>query len=500
MYYYNTTGNPSRAKFDAQHPKYAKFLQLWEKCRDCYYGEESVKGENQKYLPFLSMQEANEYNNYKNRAIFLNVMRRTIHGLVGAALRKTPIIKVPARMESYLEDIDLHGMTFMELTQKLLTDLLVTGRVCVVVDRQDNSRCYATCYSAESNINWRYSNNVPIMAVFAEEIDISEDGFQHELSKQFRVYDFDEDGNLRVRVALESPPEEGQDLSGDDDKFSFEIIHETYPSFRGEGLRDLPVFVMNSSGLGMDNLAPPPLIDLANISLSHYRTSADLENGRHFTSLPQAWISGADKDDFVGGLHIGGNTAWIFPNEATRLGYLEFSGQGLGSLENALREKEAMMAVVGARLLETKKGVESAEASRIRQNIETSVLSHIAVTLQNGLRKVLKYMAQWEGLNENEVHLELNMDFVDVRIPHQEIIALVQAYQMGGISMDTLLYNLKQGEVIPDDVSIDEERDKIELDHGTNGDDGPEDNRSEVLRDTEQEKLRKALSDSGRGD
>ena len=501
MYYYNysTENRSSKIQYDSEHPQYREYLDLWEKCRDCYKGEESIKQKNQKYLPFLSMQESSEYQNYKNRAIFLNVMRRTIHGLVGASLRKTPIIKVPSKMESYLDDMDLHGMSFHELMQKLLTELLVTGRVCVVVDRLENSRCYSTCYSAESNINWRYEKNIPIMSVFAEEIDISGDGFSHELSQQYRVYDFDEDGNLRVRVAMEKLPEEGDELNDDESEHSFEIIHEVFPSFRGESLRELPVFAFNSVGLGMDSIAPPPLIDLANISLSHYRTSADLENGRHFTSLPQAWITGADSEDFRNGLHVGGSRAWILPNENTRLGYLEFSGQGLGSLENALREKEAMMAIVGARLLESKKGVESAETSRIRQNIETSVLSHIAVTLQNGLRKILKYMARWEGLNENEVHLELNMDFVDVRIPHQEIIALVQAYQMGGISMDTLLYNLKQGEVIPNDVSINDEREKIEMDHGT-GNEGPEDNRSEVLRDSEQEKLRKALSDSGRGD
>ena len=499
MYYYNSLVKSTKAKFNSEHPKYSEYLELWSKCRDCYKGEEAVKDKNQRYLPFLSMQESSEYYNYRNRAIFLNVMKRTIHGLVGASLRKTPIIKVPKRMESYLEDINMHGMSFMELLQKLLTELLITGRVSVVVDRIENSRCYATCYSAESNINWRFSDNIPIMAVFAEEIDVTDDGFNHELSQQYRVYDFDEDGNLRVRVAIERLPAEEEELNEDDDKYSFEIIHETFPSFRGETLREIPVFVMNSTGLGMDLISSPPLIDLANVSLSHYRTSADLENGRHFTSLPQAWVTGVDADEFRHGLRIGGNTAWIIPNDNAKLGYLEFSGQGLGSLENALREKEAMMAIVGARLLELKKGVESAETSRIRQNIETSVLSHIAVTLQNGLRKVLKYMARWEGLDENEVHLELNMDFVDVRIPHQEIIALVQAYQMGGISMNTLLYNLKQGEVIPDDVSIDDEREKIEMDHGTN-DDGPEDNRSEVLRDSEQEKLRKSLSDSGRGD
>ena len=43
------------------------------------------------------------------------------------------------------------------------------------------------------------------------------------------------------------------------------------------------------------------------------------------------------------------------------------------------------------------------------------------------------------------------------------------------------------------------EEDKIEMDHGPT-EDGPEDNRSEVLRTSEQEKLRRELSPSRRGD
>ena len=267
---------------------------------------------------------------------------------------------------------------------------------------------------------------------------------------------------------------------------------------KGDALRKLPIFTINSTGLGFDTMDSPPLLDLANLSLSHYRTSADLENGRHYTSLPQPWITGVDPDEYRHGIAVGGDTAWIIPNEMAKLGYLEFTGAGLGSLENALSEKEQMMAIAGARLLESKKGVESAEVSRIRQNIETSILSSIVINLQNGIEKALKYMAEWEGLNPDDVNVELNMDFVDVRIPHQEIIGLVQSYQMGGISMDTLLHNLKQGEVIPSDVSIEEERDKIELDHGTV--EQPQQDRSEVLEDSPEEKVRKELSDSGRGD
>ena len=503
MYYYNNYNYSAIPRFNSEHPEYQDYLKLWSKCRDCFRGEEAVKDGNQKYLPYLSMQDAGDYYSYKSRAIFLNTMRRTINGLVGASIRKTPLIKVPPKMESYLNDINMNGMSFMEFLQFLITEILITGRVNVVVDRDGDSRCYLTYYTAESGINWRLDKGSPHMACFVEQVNYTDDGFSHSMQEQYRVYDYDEDGNVCVKVAIKKRPddEERNNLAEEgeeEQKTDFEIVYETIPTIRGQAMKEFPVFAFNAIGMGLDSLCPPPLLDLANISISHYRTSADLENGRHFTSLPQPYLTGVDPDEFQHGLRIGGNTAIIVPNENARFGYLEFNGAGLGSLENALREKEEMMAVVGARMMDGKKGVESAEASRIRQNVETSVLSHIVVTLENGLKKVLKFMTRWEGLDDSDVQLELNMDFIDVRIPHQEIISLVQAYQMGGISMDTLLYNLKHGEVIPDDVSIEDEREKIEMDHGPTR--SPEQDRSVVLEDSEPEELRKSLSLSGRGD
>lgn len=494
MYEYYSHFVNKKPRFDHEHPIYADYFHVWTKCRDCFKGEESVKNENQAYLPYLSGQESSEYLSYKERALFLSVLKRTIQGLIGASMRKTPIIEVPSGMEQHLEDCDLMGTSIKEVIQNTLQELLITGRHILVVDRMENSRTYITSYNSESLINWRVYQNIPIMAVFAEELDVSTDGYDHEMKTQYRVYDFIEGDAIRVRIALEELPEDG---SGDNESV-FKTVYETIPTMQGEAIKQMPVFCINSNGVGFDSATTPPLLDLANLSLSHYRSSADLENGRHFTALPQPWITGVDPDDYRNGIKVGGDTAWIIPSEAAKLGYLEFSGQGLGSLENALAEKEQMMGIAGARLLETKKGVESAEVSRIRQNIETSVLSSIVVNLQNGIEKALKYMASWEGMNPDEVRVELNMDFVDVRIPHQEIIALVQSYQMGGISMDTLLHNLKQGEVIPSDVSIDEEREKIELDHGTVNE--PKQNRSEVLEESDEDKVRKELSDSGRGD
>ena len=381
--------------------------------------------------------------------------------MAGAAMRKPPAINFPKPLIDYIDDIDLKGTSLFEFIHKVLTETLISGRCSLVVDRHYNGRAYLTLYNAESFINWRVEDGLPVMATFAEEIDYSEDGWSHEQKTQYRIFEMNDDGFLKVRVAEEYLPE--KDMPG-----GFRILYEIIPSVRGEPMSKLPVVVVNTMGSSYFDVDRPPLLDLTNLSLAHYRASSDLEHGRHFTALPQGWITGVDPDEHTSGIVIGSSSAWLIPNESARVGYLEFTGAGLGSLENSLKEKEAMMAVVGARLLEGgKAGVESADETKVKQNIETSVLSNVVMSVQNGIIKALRYLVDWEGGDTEEVSVEMNMDFVNVRLPHQEIIALVQAYQMGGLSMDTLLYNLKQGEVIPHDVSIEDERDKIELEHGT---------------------------------
>lgn len=467
-------------RYDHEHPEYRDFRQLWHKCRHTFIGEETVKDQQTTYLPALTEQDSDDYAGYKERAVFLNTMKRTVNGLTGAAMRKLPKLEYPEAMTEFMEDVDLLGTNIYEFIQKVLQEVLISGRCCVVVDRFENGRCYLTTYNAENLVNWRVSDKTPVMATFGEEVDLTLDGWEHEIVTQYRIFDIDEEGNLRVRIAIEDIPEEDSD-----EEVKFKMIYETAPMMRGELMKSLPVVCINSMGCGFTT-QPPPLLDLANLALSHYRTSADLEHGRHFTSLPQAWITGVDPDEYRHGIRVGSSNVWVIPNETARVGYLEFQGTGLGSLENALKEKEAMMAMVGARLLEGgKRGVESAEATKVRQNIESSVLSNVVISVQHGILKALRFMGEWEGYSADEINLEMNMDFIDVRIPHQEIIALVQSYQMGGISMDTLLHNLKQGEVIPHDVTIEEERDKIELDHGAIANIPEEESFREVNQDPE---------------
>jgi len=192
-----------------------------------------------------------------------------------------------------------------------------------------------------------------------------------------------------------------------------------------------------------------------------YRTSADLEHGRHFTALPTPYVTGIDVDSE---LKIGSGSAWILPDSSSRAGYLEFSGQGLQALEKAMEEKRSMMASLGAQLLQSQKaGIESADSIRLRQNAEASTLVGVVKTVERAIKQALITMAEWEGV-AGDVVVNLNTDFVDTKINAQDMSSLMGAWQSGGISHDTFLFNMKKGEILAPDTTIEDEKGRIDLD------------------------------------
>jgi hypothetical protein len=68
------------------------------------------------------------------------------------------------------------------------------------------------------------------------------------------------------------------------------LLSEVYPLMNGKPLDFIP-FTFLSTDDNTAEVDEPPLIDLVNVNLSHYRTCADLEHGAHFTGLPTPYIT-----------------------------------------------------------------------------------------------------------------------------------------------------------------------------------------------------------------
>jgi hypothetical protein len=196
-----------------------------------------------------------------------------------------------------------------------------------------------------------------------------------------------------------------------------------------------------------------PLADIIAVNLDHYRLSADYKHGMHYTALPTAWVSGFDKNS---SLRIGSSTAWVAETPGATAGFLEFTGQGLTTFERAMDRDEQLMAVLGTRMLESRKRVgETAASIELRQSGENSILNTVSLSVSSSLTQVLRWVYWWnstepipDAVGPDLVLCTLNSDFSITGMSFQEIAALVAAWQAGAISQETMLDLFRAGEVI----------------------------------------------------
>lgn len=444
-----------------KNTQYQKVSSDWKKCRDSVAGEGVVHEAGEEYVQRLSGQTDYEYKAYLKRTPFYNATARTIDGMVGMIFRKDPSIEVPDLLIPIIEDMTLTDSDIEEVGELLSREILEVGRVGVLVEYPvvseqpsslaqadaSNNRPYCTIYKAESIINWReerINNSMQLaMVTLMEAATEYVNEFESISIEQVRALLLTDAGYMQ-RLYRKS------DKTGEWMQFGDDII----PIMNGASLSYIPMVLFNANG-GLSDVSKPPMLDLVNINLSHYRTSADLEHGAHFTGLPTAVISGYQNDS-NDKFSIGSTTAWVFPQPDAKAVYLEFTGQGLGALESLKKEKEAAMAALGSRMLAPEKsGVEASSTLRMRHNGEGAVLSSIVNVINEGLEKVLEIMSQWIGAT-GDIEVEFNKDFMSEGLTAQEVLAYVQAWQAGALPKEELFYNLKQGEIIRSETTYEE--------------------------------------------
>jgi hypothetical protein len=436
------------------HPLYDEKITQWKRIRHALEGSDAIKNAGELYLPKLADQSDDEYNAYKLRANWYGATARTVEGLSGVVMRKDPVVELPGKISDRANEITADGVDLAEFSKIVISELTSLGRYGILVDRSvDGAKAYLAGYIAETIINWKVNNKGQLERVVLEEIvheQDEKDYFKIVEILQYREL-FLDSGNYAVNIWRKNK------------KGSFEISSTLTPTNRSKRLDYIPFIFVSTKGTGI-KIVRPPLLDLVDINISCYMQSADLEHGRHFTALPTPWVAGGmrqTKDNVDRQLRIGSTTAWLL-DEGAQAGFLEFKGDGLGSLERGIESKKEEMAILGARLLQSpKKAAETAEKAKIDTNAEGSVLSSVATSASSGIRKALEMLAGWEGIT-GEIIFELNKDFLPFEISPQLLTALMQQVQANLISYDTYFAALQRGELIDPEKTPEDEQDLIE--------------------------------------
>jgi hypothetical protein len=437
---------------NAQRLDYTKMLLQWQRLRDCMDGRDAILKAGAKYVPQLPGADADQNKAYRERGNYYNAVQRTVGGMNGSIFQTAPEVDMPETQKALLDDITLTDVAFETFASQIGEEVFLMGRYGVLIDMPLNPtegdaldagemRPYCVGYEAEKIINWRTARSggdeILTMVVLEEAVEVlnDDDPFTSKSVCQYRVV------MLRDGVAVQQLWREKAGGTKDYEQWGDEIVLMR----RGDALTFLP-FIFIGALDSSPSVEKPPLLDLADVNLGHWRNSCDHEYGLHLVALPTPWVAGV-KGAQDGPIKMGPSVRWELEVQGSA-GMLEFTGQGLKAIVEAMEEKKKQMAALGARLLEDPSSTaETLGAVKLRHSGETASLKTVAQSLEQALTDILQIILWWDGADatpgETDCSVELNKEYLNIRATPQEIQVALTALQAGEISFETW-YNLLQ--------------------------------------------------------
>ena len=446
----------------SNHPEYTKAHAQWQRCRVCAAGEDAVKAAGETYLPKLTQQLQPEYDAYKQRASFVPATKRVLNALVGLVTRKPPVVTVAESMEHLVVQFASTGENFEGFSRFIVSEVATTGRFGLLIDAaaQESAgmpKVYTSGYVAESIVNWRtetVDGESFLKMVVLEECsrDYSEDFLVGKEVRTRRVLYLDENNvytvvTFRKDSKVAGTSNQGWSQEGD----------AIQPTIRGSTFTRIPFILITPTASGADmSMEQGIVLDIATVNLSHYRTSADLEHGRHFTALPTAWVAGFDPQTTE--LYLGSSRAWVSSDVNAKAGFLEFSGAGLGALERGLQEKWDQMVSLGSRVLEAPKGgVEAGITLQVRREAEMSVLSLLVQSTESAMQEALNLAIFWSGGDVTSTAVEFNREFYEGAVDPALLGALGYAVTSGTLSFPAYFAKMQTSGLYQDGWTMENE-------------------------------------------
>lgn len=438
----------------SRHRQYEAHEPIWQRIRDVLGGADAVKERGTTYLPKPGGMENEEYRAFKLRTPFESAGARTVQGLLGLIFRKPLQATVPDSIRGHLANISLTGMPLDAYAKMATEEVLNTGRAGGIVDfaAAERRRPYLRTYTAESIRNWRTlidESGVPHVdqVILEDMVEVPEE-FGATERVELVVLGLT-DGAYTITRYRRSAENEHEWVQ----------VEQTMPTLRGRPLPFIPFVFFGPTDL-TPAIEPSPILSVVNLNIDHYRVSADLSHALHMVALPTPWVADQHGQNSNRVYRIGSGTAWLLSANG-KAGMLEVQGPGLAALRAEKEHLEARMASAGARVLEGRRsgGVEAAETLKIRQSGESSVLANLSNSMSLGLSALMRIHAWWAGATDDpedpKISVQLNTDFFDEKMSGQDLVQFVAAWQQGAFPWEVLMHNLRQGEIIPDNMSDD---------------------------------------------
>lgn len=447
-----------------------ELARIWHKYKTiCHVlaGSDEVKRHSELYLPKPNPLDKSKENNeryaaYKRRAVFYNFTVRTLAGLVGFVFSRDPVSEIPDKMDPIEDDATGSGVSLAQVAKGALAYVLSYGRCGVLVDypKTDGNvtaeqqaagfaRPTISIYDPMEVINWRTmmrgAKRILSLVVIAEAWPFHDDGFEIKTACQFRVLKLDPKNGFVYTIETWRQPQPTVWAAGSEipDK-NFILAETSIPTGPdGKPFDEIPFQfcgVLNND----ENIDNPPLWELADLNIAHYRNSADYEEACYMLGQPTYWFSGLTEswvtDVLKGKIQLGSTGGVLLPSGASG-GLLQPEPNTM--VKEAMDAKERQAVALGAKLVEQADVQRTATEAKQEHASETSILSSAAKNVSESMEWALSWCARWLGLafnvdNDDDaddpIQYKLNSDFSFMSLTAADRAQLVKEWQAGALA------------------------------------------------------------------
>ena len=426
-----------------QNQAWRNMQSHWGLIEDLVEGTSKIRGKARIYLKQEPREEDESYDVRLSRSVCPPYYLRMERMLAGMLTRKpVRLSDVPDNIEEELFDVDLEGNNLTNFVYNISRLCIRYGHVGVLVDAPaEGGRPYWIPYTPRDIIGWRTEIQNGLRKLtqlrLTERIVKPKGIYGEETIEQIRVL---EPGTFSI-------------FQRNDDG-DFKKVDEGTTS-----LDFIPFSVAYSNKVGIFE-SRPPLEDIAELNIKSYQIQSDYDNQLHISAVPMLAFYGfpAAAEEVA----AGPNEALSLP-EGSSASYIEPNGNSFTAQEKRIDKLEYQINELGlAAILGQKMSAETAQSKRIDRSQGDSTMMVLSQQIQDLLDNCLKFHAAYEKQNIAGTTF-VNRDFVDTSLEPNQIDALLKIYAAGVIDQEELLKKLVEGEVLSEDIDIEEMLDRSEL-------------------------------------
>lgn len=440
----------------------SKMLGEAEPVRDIIKGGKHMRSRGEVYLPKFPMESAEDYKARKDSTWLFNGVKKARDDIAGRVFEK-PVVLADQEgpLFEWCQNIDLEGRDLSNFAADVFkASIGGPGISFIMADAPPRGeevtrgqaeamglRPYLVGLTLEQVVGWKWelANNAPVLTQFRimEEVeDEARDEYSDDTVRQIRVLSLEE-GRVVVRLFRKNDKDKwvqhGEDMPTD-----FPQIYV------------VPIYTGRTGFF----TAEPPLAEIAELNLAHWRVQSDKSNCLHKSLSPLLFMKqmaelGEGGDVVVNSAGFG----FTGSSDNADMKWVEITGSGIDAGSNELEEIKDQMKQMGLQLISERIGVSTATGDSIDEGKTVTRIRMWADDLKDAIEIALGWMAEIAGI-EAETEVVISKDFgVLGNLPMSDVKDM---YLSGVISKETYIKEAQRRGVLDESVNPDDEGERVE--------------------------------------